>query len=44
MAGLIDLIRRGAFAPDQNVVFLHTGGQVGLFAYRDVLSRAAEAN
>ena len=42
MAGLIDLIRRGAFAPDQNVVFLHTGGQVGLFGYRDFLTRAAQ--
>ena len=26
MAGLIDQIRRGAFRPDENVLFLHTGG------------------
>ena len=41
MAGLIDLIRRGAFGKDENVVFLHTGGQVGLFGYKDYLTRAA---
>jgi L-cysteate sulfo-lyase len=41
MAGLIDLIRKGRFQPSENVVFLHTGGQVGLFGYRDFLTRAA---
>ena len=41
MAGLIDLIRKGQFGKDDNVVFLHTGGQVGLFGYRDFLTRAA---
>ena len=34
MAGLIDLIRKGKFEKDQNIVFLHTGGSAGLFAYR----------
>jgi D-cysteine desulfhydrase family pyridoxal phosphate-dependent enzyme len=33
MAGLIDMVRRGQFAPDQTVVFWHTGGQPALFAY-----------
>lgn len=33
MAGLIDLIRRGRFERGQNVVFVHTGGSVGLFGY-----------
>lgn len=33
MAGLIDLVRKGRFGKDQNVVFVHTGGQAGLFAY-----------
>ena len=33
MSGLIDLVRRGHFANDDNVVFVHTGGQAGLFAY-----------
>lgn len=37
MAGLIDLIRKGHFAKDQNVVFLHTGGSVALFGYPDAL-------
>jgi L-cysteate sulfo-lyase len=31
-AGFIDLARKGAFK-DQRVVFLHTGGAVGLFGY-----------
>jgi len=33
MAGLIDLVRRGQFARDKNIVFMHTGGAVGLFGY-----------
>jgi D-cysteine desulfhydrase family pyridoxal phosphate-dependent enzyme len=33
MAGLIDMVRRGQFAPDQTIVFWHTGGQPALFAY-----------
>jgi L-cysteate sulfo-lyase len=32
-AGLIDLIRKGNFKKGENVVFLHTGGSVSLFAY-----------
>ena len=35
MAGLIDLVRVGYFKRGQNVVFLHTGGSVGLFGYKD---------
>jgi D-cysteine desulfhydrase family pyridoxal phosphate-dependent enzyme len=31
-AGLIDLVRRGYFASDQNVLFWHTGGAPALFA------------
>lgn len=34
-AGLIDLVGKGAFAGDQNIVFLHTGGAVALFGYTD---------
>jgi L-cysteate sulfo-lyase len=41
MAGLIDLIRKGHFEKDQNVVFLHTGGSVALFGYPDALGLAA---
>jgi L-cysteate sulfo-lyase len=34
MAGLIDLVRKGTFGKDENIVFIHTGGQAGLFAYK----------
>ncbi len=33
MAGLLALARAGEIAPDERVVFLHTGGAAGLFAY-----------
>jgi L-cysteate sulfo-lyase len=36
MAGLIDLVRKGHFKSTDNVVFLHTGGSVALFGYRQV--------
>ena len=35
-AGLIDLIRKGHFKQGENVVFLHTGGSVSLFAYPQI--------
>jgi len=35
MAGLIDLVQKGAFANDENIVFVHTGGTPALFAYTD---------
>ena len=35
MAGLIDLCRKGFFKKDETVVFLHTGGSAGLFAYQE---------
>jgi L-cysteate sulfo-lyase len=38
MAGLIDLIGKGQFKRDENVVFIHTGGAVGLFGYPDAFS------
>jgi len=37
LAGLIDLIRRGVFGPDETVLFWHTGGAPALFAYADEL-------
>jgi L-cysteate sulfo-lyase len=43
MAGLIDLVRKGTFANDENIVFLHTGGSVGLFAYRSAFGFPAVA-
>ncbi|MBN8874495.1 MAG: D-cysteine desulfhydrase [Rhodospirillales bacterium] len=33
MAGMIDLIRKGTIGKNERVVFLHTGGAVGLFGY-----------
>jgi len=38
MAGLIGLVKQGAFTAGQTVVFIHTGGVAGLFAYRDGLA------
>lgn len=35
MAGLIDLVRQGAFPKGSNLLFLHTGGSPALFAYMD---------
>ena len=37
-AGLIDLIRKKHFRKGENVVFVHTGGAAGLFAYRSILA------
>ena len=39
LAGLIDLIRRGAFGQQERVCFWHTGGTAGLFAYGEALLR-----
>ena len=40
MAGLIDLIRKEHFKKGENVVFLHTGGAVALFAYQALFASA----
>jgi D-cysteine desulfhydrase family pyridoxal phosphate-dependent enzyme len=40
MAGLIDLIQRKQFEPNQNIVFLHTGGSPALFGYPEILDDA----
>ena len=40
MAGLIDLIRKGEIHKNETVVFLHTGGAVGLFGYTPVFEQA----
>jgi D-cysteine desulfhydrase family pyridoxal phosphate-dependent enzyme len=37
MSGLIGLIRAGRLPDDRPVIFLHTGGSAGLFAYVDTL-------
>ena len=38
--GLIDLIRKGFFSPDETVLFWHTGGTPTLFAdkYKDIFN------
>ena len=41
MAGLIDHVRQGRFAKDSDVVFIHTGGAVGIFAYLDTFESNA---
>jgi L-cysteate sulfo-lyase len=38
MAGLIDLVRKGFFRREDNVVFLHTGGATALFAYANLFT------
>ncbi len=40
MDGLIDLIRKGRFKQGENVVFLHTGGAVGLYGYTHAFAPA----
>jgi L-cysteate sulfo-lyase len=37
LAGMIDYIRDGRFSSEEKIVFLHTGGSAGLFAYADNL-------
>jgi 1-aminocyclopropane-1-carboxylate deaminase/D-cysteine desulfhydrase-like pyridoxal-dependent ACC family enzyme len=37
LAGLIDLVRQGAYGPDETVLFWHTGGVAGLFARAEEL-------
>ena len=43
MAGLIDLCRKGHFKKGQNIVFLHTGGSVGLYGYQHAFKDALAA-
>jgi D-cysteine desulfhydrase family pyridoxal phosphate-dependent enzyme len=40
MVALIDLIKKGCFKEDDNVVFFHTGGLPALFLYRNELGKA----
>ncbi len=37
LAGMIDYVRQGRFSQSEKIVFLHTGGVAGLFAYADTL-------
>ena len=42
MAGMIDMARQGRFSADQTIVFLHTGGMPGLFAYNEYFQEEQE--
>ncbi len=42
MAGLIDLARKGEIGGDKPVVFWHTGGAAGLFAFHELFRDEAE--
>ncbi len=42
LAGMIDYIRQGRFDQSETIVFLHTGGAAGLFAYADTLNLDAD--
>lgn len=42
MAGLIAMIRNGDFDDDDCIIFLHTGGSPGLYAYEDTLMANAQ--
>jgi L-cysteate sulfo-lyase len=37
LAGMLDLIDKKQFGKSDNLLFIHTGGAAGLFAYRDRL-------
>lgn len=41
LAGMIDLIGQGFFGSAKKIVFIHTGGSAGLFAYSDLLRTAS---
>jgi L-cysteate sulfo-lyase len=43
MAGLIGLARSGRFGHDETVVWIHTGGVPGIFAYPTTMARASMA-
>ncbi|MFS0780256.1 D-cysteine desulfhydrase [Bacillus sp. 1P06AnD] len=38
MAGLIDLVRKGTFKKEDNIVFIHSGGSPALYAYTSLFS------
>ncbi len=35
MAGLIDLVRKGIFKKEENILFVHTGGSPALHVYME---------
>ena len=41
LAGLIGLARQGRFKPDDAVIWIHTGGSPGIFAYPTTMATAS---
>jgi L-cysteate sulfo-lyase len=41
LAGLLAMVRAGRFQPDEDVIFVHTGGAAGLFGYVWAFAQAA---
>ncbi|MCH7817653.1 MAG: D-cysteine desulfhydrase family protein [Proteobacteria bacterium] len=41
MAGLIHLVKSGAFTGKQNIVFLHSGGTPAIFGYPEIIEHTA---
>jgi len=41
LAGLLEMIRTGRFKPDEDVIFVHTGGSAGLFGYGPTFASVA---
>jgi L-cysteate sulfo-lyase len=37
-AGLINYVRQGKYGPEDNIVFIHTGGSQALFGYREAFA------
>jgi L-cysteate sulfo-lyase len=44
MAGMIDLVRKGHFKSDSDVIFLHTGGSAALFGYPEAFGLPGYVN
>ena len=40
LAGLLEMVRAGSFQPDEDVIFVHTGGSAGLFGYPSAFAQA----
>ena len=41
LAGLLDMIRSNRFGPEEDVIFVHTGGSAGLFGYGPTFASVA---
>jgi len=39
MSGMIDLCRKDVFSDEANILFLHTGGSQGMYAYQEIFDK-----